>query len=147
MIWRPAPSAGLAPGVVDEPVGHVDIAPTILAAAGLETPQWMQGTVLPKRAGEQARERVMTEWIDSFDGNDITMQSMVRDGYIVTAYEPTNRYQGTEGELYCIKDDPHQWHNLWDDAGHRKLREELVADMKEHLPAGREQPREKIAPV
>jgi len=34
LIWRPAPVDGVAPAVVPEPVGHLDIAPTILAAAG-----------------------------------------------------------------------------------------------------------------
>ena len=28
------------------------------------------------------------------------MRSMVRDGYLVTAYAATNQYDGSEGELY-----------------------------------------------
>ena len=47
LIWRPAPSAGIEAGEVTDPVGHVDIAPTIFAAAGLPVPDWMQGTPLP----------------------------------------------------------------------------------------------------
>ena len=75
------------------------------------------------------------------------MQSMVRDDYLVTVYEPTNRYAGTEGELYNLIEDPHQWRNLWDDPGHSKLRADLVADMKAHLPEGRAEPLEKVASV
>lgn len=147
LIRRPAPAAGIAPAEIEEPVGHVDIAPTMLSAVGLATPDWMQGAPLPTVTGTAGRERVITEWIDSYDGNDIVMQSMVRDGYLVTAYDPTNRYDGSEGELYDLAEDPQQWRNLWDDAGHRARRNELLADMKAHLPEGRAEPLEKIASV
>ena len=33
-VWRPAPSAGIAPAVVSDPVGQVDLAPTFCAIAG-----------------------------------------------------------------------------------------------------------------
>ena len=147
LIWRPAPSSGIAPAKVSEPVGHVDIAPTILTSAGLPVPGWMQGEALPAKAGETSRERVMTEWIDGYDGHDIVMRSMVRDDYLVTAYEKTNCYEGSEGELYLLKEDPHQWRNLWDDQGYASLRKDLVADMRDHLPEGRSEPLEKVAPV
>ena len=35
LIWRPAPSAAVAPAVIDEPVGLVDLAPTFCAIAGI----------------------------------------------------------------------------------------------------------------
>ena len=89
----------------------------------------------------------MTDWIDTYDGNEIFMRTMVRDDYLVTVYEPTNRYDGTEGELYHLREDPHQWRNLWDDPGHASLKTDLVADMRDHLPEGRTEPLEKIAPV
>ena len=48
LIWRPAPSAGVAPGaVVTRPVGLVDLAPTFCTIAGLAPPDWMQGRALP----------------------------------------------------------------------------------------------------
>ena len=28
---------------------------------------------------------------------------------------PDLDYDGTEGELYDVRDDPHQWRNLWND--------------------------------
>ena len=70
-----------------------------------------------------------------------------RDGYLVTAYEPTNRYAGTEGELYSLDDDPHQWRNLWDEPGFAAIRKELVSDLRTHLPEGRSEPLAKVAPV
>ena len=100
LIWRPASAAGIDSARIDRPVGHVDIAPTVLQAAGIDPPDWMQGRILPNENGDSHHERAFTEWIDSYDSNDIVMRTMVRDGYLVTAYEATNRYQGDEGELY-----------------------------------------------
>jgi hypothetical protein len=47
-------------------------------------------------------------------------------------------YDGTEGELYRVDEDPHQFRNLWDDPGYRSVRSDLVADLYDSLPAGRE---------
>lgn len=47
------------------------------------------------------------------------------------------RYAGTEGELYDLRNDPRQWENLWDDPSRRALRDELVADLRAHLPRER----------
>ncbi len=147
LIWRPAAAAGLAAGEVTAPVGHVDIAPTILAAAGLEVPAWMQGTPLPTTDGPAGRERVYTEWRDDFDGNEITMTTLVRDDWLITCYGASNRYDGDEGELYRLSEDPHQWRNLWDDPAHAVVKDDLLADLRDNLPAGRDEPLEKVAPV
>ena len=34
-----------------------------------------------------------------------------------------------------LADDPHQWHNLWDDPARRSLRDDLIADLYGGLPA------------
>jgi len=47
------------------------------------------------------------------------------------------RYDGTEGELYDVRNDPHQWENLWDDPSRRSLRDDLVADLRAHMPRER----------
>ena len=46
-VWRPAPSAGIDPAVVHDPVGQVDLAPTFCAIAGVDPAPWMQGRALP----------------------------------------------------------------------------------------------------
>ena len=43
-------------------------------------------------------------------------------------------YEGTEGELYDVEGDPHQWENRWDDPACKALREDLVADLYDSLP-------------
>lgn len=147
LVWRPAPSAGVAPAELADPVGHVDLAPTFCRIAGLPVPDWMQGRPLPVRAGEGGRERTITEWQDGFGGNDIAMRTLYRDGHVCTVYEKTGFYDGTEGELYDLRDDPWQWRNLWDEPGRAALRSDLVADLRDHLPEGRPDPLPRVALV
>jgi arylsulfatase A-like enzyme len=167
LVWRPAPSARVSPASVDEPVGQVDLAPTFCAIAGLPVPEWMQGAPLPTAPGS-GRERVLTEWDSQFPGYGMHMRSIYRDGWLCTAYEPSTdgqpnglektagdrvlrpcgvHYEGTEGELYNVVEDPHQFHNLWDDPSRRALRDDLVADLYDHLPEARSEPLEVEAPA
>ncbi len=161
LLWRPAPSARIAPAVVHEPVGQLDLAPTFCRVAGLPVPDWMQGAPLPLAPGS-GRERVITEWDSQFDRCGMHLRSIYRDGWLCTVYEPSTRdvgfpaervlramgwkgplpdlvYDGSEGELYDLVEDPLQWRNLWSDPGRRALRGELVADLYAHLPPPREQ--------
>ncbi len=128
LIWRPAPAAAIAPAEITTPVGHVDLAPTFCAIAGLETPEWMQGSALPTSTA-QRRERVITTFDSQFASVGMHLRTIYRDGYLCTAYEPSTRdvggrfrgywaiwgrgttvprYTGSEGELYAVADDPHQ---------------------------------------
>jgi arylsulfatase A-like enzyme len=162
LVWRPAPSAGVTPAEVHEPVGQLDLAPTFCQIAGVPVPDWMQGSPLPVAAGS-GRERVLCEWDSQFPGYGMHMRSIYRDGWLCTAYERSTvgepngleqwfastgmfggvgprseiAYDGTEGELYDVVDDPHQFTNRWDDPACRAWRDELVADLHEHLPAER----------
>jgi hypothetical protein len=63
---------------------------------------------------------------------------MFRDGWLVTVYEPGGGYEGGEGELYDLSEDPWQWHNRWDDRAWASWRDDLVADLRDHLPPPRE---------
>ena len=118
-----------------------------MAAAGLAVPDAMQGRPLPKVSGDASRERVLTEWIDTYDDNEIIMRSMVYKDHLITAYAKSNRYNGTEGELYVLSADPNQWCNLWNDPGYVSLKADLLADMNDNVPEGRNTALEKIAPV
>ena len=90
------------------------------------------------------------------------------DGLLLTVYEPSTVgqpnglekalgdwvltsagvvYDGTEGELYDVENDPHQWRNLWNDPARRKLRADLVADLYDHLPKPRATPLRVEAPA
>jgi arylsulfatase A-like enzyme len=157
LVWRPAPSAGVTHADLDDPVGQVDLAPTFCAIAGLELPEWMQGAALPTTPS--GRERVLCEWDSQFPGYGMHLRTIYRDGWLCTAYEKSTRgepnglepfldlmqmdpqstveYDGTEGELYNVNDDPYQFRNRWDEPEYRSLRDEMVADLSAHLPAPR----------
>ena len=136
MIWRPAPSAGVTPAVVEDPVGQLDLAPTFCQIAGLPIPSWVEGAPLPLTDGT-GRERVITEWDSQFDTEDLHLRSLFRDGWVITEYEAGGPYDGTEGELYDMISDPHQWENRWDDVSLKSFKEDLLADLHDHLPAPR----------
>ena len=159
LIWRPAPSAKMSAAEISEPVGHLDLAPTFCAIAGASVPDWMQGSALPTAVGS-ARERAITEWDSQFAQLGMHLRTIYRDGFVCTAYQastrgvgfdlsrayqalriatplPDIRYDGTEGELYNLREDPLQWRNLWNDAGHAKLKSDLIADLYDNLPPPR----------
>ena len=88
-VWRPAPSAGIDPAVVRDPVGQVDLAPTFCRIAGVEPAEWMQGAALPTAEGEDGRERALCEWDSQFPGYGMRLRSVYRDGWLCTVYEPS----------------------------------------------------------
>ncbi|MDI1446750.1 sulfatase-like hydrolase/transferase [Polyangium sp. 6x1] len=157
LLWRPAPSAGITPAEVPEPVGHVDLAPTFCSIAGLDIPDWMQGRSLPTARGSD-RSFVLTTFDSQFAQVGMHLRTIFMDGWICTVYEPSThgvggdfplywaiwgrgstipRYDGTEGELYDVNTDPQQWQNLWNDPARRKLRDDLVAELRVRLPPQR----------
>lgn len=161
MIWRPAPSADVRPAVITDPVSQVDLAATFCSIAGVPVPDHVQGTAFPT-SPDEGRRRALVEWDSQLD-TGYAMRTIVADGWICTAYEPTETdygfprerryaefgipaeqvperivYDGTEGELYDITADPHQWHNRWDDPAAHEVREKLVADLYASLPPARE---------
>ncbi len=154
MIWRPARSAGVAPQVIDDPVQQIDLTATLCAIAGLQLPDWVQGHPLPTTAGAGGFERAVCEWDSQFPGYGMHMRTIYRDGWVATVYEPSTagrpnglekvmgdtalvptsvQYDGTEGELYNLADDPHQWTNLWNDPTRAAVRSDLIADLYDTL--------------
>jgi arylsulfatase A-like enzyme len=93
MIWRPAPSAGIAPAEVADPVGQVDLAPTFCAIAGLPPAPFMQGRALPTGDGDPGRTRMVCEWDSQFPGYGMHLRTIYRDGWLCTVYEPSTAGQ------------------------------------------------------
>lgn len=151
MIWAPAPAAGIDPATVGEPVGHLDLAATFCASAGIDTPGWIEGKVLPvsdQDAVRQDRDFVLTEWDSEHGPVDMHLKSIYhRDGWLCTAYGKSSLYEGTEGELYNMNEDPEQRHNLWDDSGYRAQRQSLVETLADATPTPKSPRLERGAPV
>jgi len=136
LVWRPAPAAAVPAAEILDPVGQVDLAPTVLALADVTAPDWMQGAPLPISA--DGRERVVTEWDSEKPGSELRMRTICRDGWVCTEYLPGPLYEGTEGELYDLAADPLQWENRWDDAACAAVRADLLADLHDHAPPSRQ---------
>jgi len=147
LVWRPAPSAGIAPAVVTTPVGLVDLAPTFCEIAGVAPTEWMQGQALPVDDGAGGPERVLTEWDSELFGVGVHLRTVTRDGWVCSAYRPGYVHDGTEGELYSLADDPLQQVNRWDDPACASVRADLVADLWAHQPADHDPRLDVEAPV
>lgn len=128
LIWRPANRNAAA---LDQPVGHVDLAPTFLSIAGVAIPAELQGQPLPT-APHERRERALTTFDSQFAAVGMHLRTIFRDGMICTAVLPSTddqggrfpiyervwlrgstwpRYDGSEGELYDLANDPLQREN------------------------------------
>ena len=166
-IWRPAPNANVKPTVVNQPVEQVDLATTFCSIAGVDPAPWMQGKTLPT-SEDGTRQRAICEWDSQFPGYGFHFRSIYRDGHVLTRYEPSTagqpnglethfpasagfethiRYDGTEGELYDLRNDPHQFNNLWNEAKCKGLKTDLIADLYDNLPEERSPRLEVMAPA
>lgn len=151
LIWRPAPSANIAPAQVNAPVGHLDLASTFCAVAGIPAPDTVEGQSLPATdaiAQQQERTHVITEWDSEHGPVDMQLRSIYEHtGWLCTTYGKSHLYDGSEGELYNMNDDPGQTKNLWDDPAHEEKRAELLRALEARLPPARTPRLERRAPV
>ena len=150
LIWRPARSAHVEPAVVSRPVGLLDLAPTFSQIAGLAPNEWMEGKPLPvddNDAQTRGFERVLTEWDSELFGVDVHMRTIYRDGLVCSIYAPGTSHDGSEGELYDLQEDPLQQVNLFDEPGHRAVRDELIDDLRASQPEPKTPRLEVVAPV
>ncbi len=121
--------------VADALVSTIDVAPTILAAAGIAVPEAMRGIVLPMDdAAVPARDSVFAEETTP-DG--IVLRAVRTRGWkLLTASPDGGRGEATI-ELFAIADDRRETRNLA--ADHPVEREELRAALGRTLLAARAQ--------
>ena len=104
----------------------IDLAPTLLDAAGLNIPARMQGRSLVPHLTNRAdpavhRDAVFCEYYNSWTHSD-AYGSMLR-----TESKKIVVYHGTEqGELYDLETDPDEFHNLWNSPAHANLKLQML---------------------
>ena len=150
-IWRPAPNTHTPAAEITSPVGHVDLAKTFCSIAGINPPDYCEGTILPcteSEAIKQNREISLTEWDSEHGPIDMHLKSIYhRDGFLCTVYNKGHLYDGTEGELYDMTSDPDQLINLWSDPAFGSRKAELTEQLSHSLPPANNESLSRKAPV
>jgi arylsulfatase A-like enzyme len=114
-----------APGQLDartieEMVTNTDIAPTILAMAGLETPEQMNGmSFLPLLRGEE-----VADWRENFFYEYYWERPFPQTPTVHAIRSDSFKFIRTQGiwdinEFYDLANDPHEARNLIEDPAHR----------------------------
>ncbi|MCO8273515.1 sulfatase [Actinoplanes sp. TRM 88003] len=132
----------VAPGVVDEMVTNVDWAQTILEATGVEAHPRMQGrSFWPLLTGDsfQPADGIYYRY---WEHDDVFHKAPAHYGYRTARYKLIYFYNdgldlpgtgwGTyppEWELYDLREDPAELHNVYDDPAYATVRAELTVAM------------------
>lgn len=132
MIWADpaAPSGKVSTALAST----VDLAPTILARAGVDPHFGIQGQSLLSCMDGQGRVRdtLLVEYNDGMPRMGFASPARVRT--LLTDDWHLAIYQGQDwGELYDRRADPLQVRNLWDDSDHSGVRADLVLQLTQHL--------------
>ena len=112
-----------APSEVNDLVSLMDIGPTILQAAGIDVPTYLEGRSL----------------MSYLNGEDIAPRKYVfcEDNYEIMMRSETHKmvyYIGQEaGELYDLKADPHELWNKWNDGDFVEVKQKMQMDLLEWL--------------
>ena len=103
-------------------VSLVDLAPTLLSAAGIKVPGQMQGAdQWPVWEGEQAPVCDLVIVENRHQPSAVHLRTYVTERYKLTLYRGHDY-----GELFDLQEDPHELVNLWDREECRALRAELM---------------------
>ena len=113
------PGSVSVPSAVDDLVSLMDLGPTILEAAGVEVPTYIEGrSLLPYLEGDDVEPR---QYVYCEDNYQIMQRSRTHKLVYYIGQE--------EGELYDLTKDPHELHNLWNVPEHAALKNELHMDL------------------
>ena len=113
----------------------VDLAPTLLEAAGIPRYAGMQGhsllTTLQGTA-EAARDDIYCEYYNAMPWHPAEVDpqmTMVR----TDRHKLVISHSDGDAELYDLKADPHEHHNLWRTPGHDALKLDLMRRMLDRM--------------
>jgi arylsulfatase A-like enzyme len=132
LLWR-LPGRIAAGTVLDAPVGHVDVVPTVLDLLGLDTPLGVQGQSLAPTLSSSApaiwqgqaqvtaplRPWVLTEYRTGFTP-DLSLKQIHTGRHKLTYYGHPHF-----GELFDLQEDPDELRNRFADPQYATLRRDL----------------------
>ena len=128
IVWSP----GRFPAghIVDALCQQMDLGPTILDLAGIETPNTMEAiTMLPALEGN--------DW----SGRDYVYAEQAKDGILTHAdfmtmvrskeWKLVHFLDESYGQLFNLNDDPQEMKNLWDDQASAEAKADMLAELRE----------------
>jgi arylsulfatase len=114
---------------VDAMVELIDLAPTLLEAAGIPVPSGMQGRSLTPLLTGQTKEHRDSVYMEYLDANATypipPMMSCVR----TEKWKLTMCDKPRSGELYDLEKDPGEFNNLWNDPHHKDAQEMMLQSL------------------
>lgn len=111
---------------VESMVELVDLAPTLLEAAGIEVPSAMQGRSLMPLLTGQTKEHRDSVYMEYLDANATFEIPPMMTGVRTEKYKLSFYDKPRTGELYDLTKDPGEVNNLWDDPHSKDVREEML---------------------
>ncbi len=122
---------GVSPGTRSSALtSHVDLMPTLLAAAGTDSPRGVEGSsFLSVLTGQSAefRQRVLIECLHQFQF-DRNVKGIVTDDAKLICWGGQ-----TYGELYDLANDPRESRNLWNDPAWQERKAALLEGLLHEL--------------
>jgi arylsulfatase A-like enzyme len=106
-------------------VSLMDLGPTLLEAAGLEVPTYLEGRSLRPYIEDKHENFHPREWVYCEDNYEIMMRG--------ERYKMVYYIGQEEGELYDLEVDPHEFENLWTSTAHASLREGMLRKLLEWI--------------
>ncbi len=127
---------GVKPGVVDSLTSNIDLAPTILDAAGVRTPKEMQGTSLRNLIKTKKADPNQVVYGHFYESDDSDHQAPKYVSVMRGSMKLIYYYELDEWELFDIKTDSGEHHNLWNAPNNQDKRMEwanlLLATQKRY---------------
>ena len=118
------PNSITQPNEIHDLVSLMDIGPTILEAAGIDVPTYLEGrSLLPYLHGDTIRPR---DFVFCEDNYQIMMRSQTHKLVYYIG-------QPDDGELYDLQTDPHELDNLWSKTAYKPLRTDLQLKLLDWL--------------
>jgi arylsulfatase A-like enzyme len=115
--------------MIEQPVSHIDLMPTLVELMGVKAGGNLQGqSLLPlMQGGEAGEDHVFIEWnVARWGGLDVPVRTVVSpDGWKLSLFK------GDKSQLFNLNEDPGETTNLFDSGRHSDVIERLSARIRQ----------------